>query len=83
MVAKNQLLGKSSAYFHFHPDISIKIKGNQVISDNCKLDFLGVTAMRVKEYTYAHGYNNIVKAKLVEVLFNENLKTNITLNVSN
>lgn len=83
MVARNELLGKSSAYFHFHPDIALQISGNQVIAASCVFDFSGVTAMRIKEYTYAHGYNDTVKAKLVEVLFNENLITNITLKVSN
>ena len=79
MVAKNQLMGKSSAYFHFHPNIDVKIEGNQVVLDNFNIDFSGVTEIRVKEYTYAHGYNNTEKAKLVEVLFNESLTTNIKL----
>ena len=60
-------------------DVDVKIEGNQVVLDNCNMDFSGVTEIRVKEYTYAHGYNNTEKAKLVEVLFNESLTTNIKL----
>ena len=79
MVAKNQLLAKSSAYFHFHPNIQLSIHDNQVTTNDCVLNFSGNKEMRVKEYTYAHGYNHTEKAKLVEVLFDEHLTTKITL----
>tara|TARA_B100000674_G_scaffold56903_1_gene39616 strand:- start:31251 stop:32852 length:1602 start_codon:yes stop_codon:yes gene_type:complete len=80
IVTKNQLLGKSSAYFHFYPGIEIKIDKNRIVVDGCNLEFSGASGTRVKEYTYAHGYNSTEKAKLVEVLFEEKLITNITLN---
>jgi len=80
MVAKNQLLGKSSAYFHFHPGIEVKIEKNRILVDGCNLNFSGASSTRIKEYTYAHGYNDTEKAKLVEVIFRERLVTEITLN---
>ena len=82
MVAKNQLLGKSSAYFHFYPGIEVSIEQNRILVDGCDLNFSGATSTRIKEYTYAHGYNNTEKAKLVEVIFKEKLVTNIILNGS-
>ena len=77
MVAKNQLLGKSSAYFHFHPGIEIVIDNNQVKVNGFDITFFGASYLRIKEYTYAHGYNLTEKAKVVEVLFKEKLKTDI------
>ena len=74
------MLGKSSAYFHFYPGIEIKIDENRIVVDGCNLEFSGASSTRVKEYTYAHGYNSTEKAKLVEVIFEEKLITNITLN---
>ena len=79
MVAKNQLLGKSSAYFHFHPNIDVKMEGQKIVVEGCDLNFEGAKSMRVKEYTYANGYNNTTKAKMVEVIFAEKLTTQITL----
>ncbi len=83
MVAKNSLHGKSSAYFHFYPGIEIGIEENKIKVDGCDLKFSGALSTRIKEYTYAHGYNNTEKAKLVEVIFKEKLVTNITLNSIN
>ena len=82
MVAKNHLLGKSSAYFHFYPGIEVRLEKNRILVEGCDLNFSGASSTRVKEYTYAHGYNNTEKAKLVEVIFKERLVTNITLNGS-
>jgi uncharacterized heparinase superfamily protein len=79
MVSKNRLIGKSSAYFHFYPGINIVMESNKILVDGCDLEFSGALSTRVKEYTYAHGYNNTEKAKLVEVVFNEKLVTNITM----
>tara|TARA_B100000674_G_scaffold92383_1_gene64980 strand:+ start:7738 stop:9339 length:1602 start_codon:yes stop_codon:yes gene_type:complete len=80
MVAKNQLLGKSSAYFHFYPGIEVGIEQNRILVDGCDLKFSGASSTRIKEYVYAHGYNDTEKAKLVEVIFEERLVTSITLN---
>ena len=82
MVAENKLIGKSSAYFHFYPGIDIGLEENKIVMDNCDIEFSGSVGTRIKEYTYAHGYNNTQKAKLVEVLFSEKLVTNITLKTS-
>ena len=79
MVSKTELLGKSSAYFHFHPNIDVNIENSQIVVDGCEIQFVGAASMRVKEYTYAHGYNLTEKAKVVEVLFKEKLITSITL----
>ena len=82
MVAENKLIGKSSAYFHFYPGIEIGVEGSKIVLEGCDIEFSGALGTRIKEYTYAHGYNNTQKAKLVEVLFNEKLVTNITLKPS-
>ncbi len=82
MVAESKLIGKSSAYFHFYPGIEIGVEGSKIVLEGCDIEFSGALGTRIKEYTYAHGYNNTQKAKLVEVLFNEKLVTNITLKPS-
>lgn len=82
MVAENKLIGKSSAYFHFYPGIEIGVEGSKIVLEGCDIEFSGALGTRIKEYTYAHGYNNTQKAKLVEVLFNEKLVTNIILKPS-
>jgi uncharacterized heparinase superfamily protein len=82
MVAENKLIGKSSAYFHFYPGIEVGVEGGKIVLDGCDLEFSGALGTRIKEYTYAHGYNNTQKAKLVEVLFSEKLVTSITLKSS-
>jgi uncharacterized heparinase superfamily protein len=79
MVAKNELHGKSSAYFHFYPGIEVRIEKEKIIVEGYDINFIGALSTRVKEYTYAHGYNNTEKGKLVEVLFKESLVTNISL----
>lgn len=82
MVAENKLIGKSSAYFHFYPGIEVGVEDGKIVLDGCDLAFSGALGTRIKEYTYAHGYNNTQKAKLVEVLFSEKLVTSITLKSS-
>ena len=82
MFAENKLIGKSSAYYHFYPGIEVGVEEGKIVLDGCDLAFSGALGTRIKEYTYAHGYNNTQKAKLVEVLFSEKLVTSITLKSS-
>ena len=77
MVSSSKLLGKSFAYFHFHPSIKVVLEDNEVKVDGCKLNFEGESSIRIKEYTYAEGYNSTTKGKKVEVVFGEELKTKI------
>jgi hypothetical protein len=79
MVTKRKLLGKSSAYFHFHPNIKVIMTEKKVHVEGVEISFEGAISTRIKEYTYAHGYNLTESAKVVEVIFKDELKSNITL----
>lgn len=79
MITNRKLMAKSSAYFHFHPDVKVTLSDSDVIIDNCDVSFSGASSMRLKEYTYAHGYNKTERAQVLEVLFKEELITKIKL----
>lgn len=77
MVSSRKVLGKSSAFFHFHPSINVALQNDEIKIDGCKLNFEGAQNIRIKDYTYGVGYNNTIKGKKVEIVFGEELKTKI------
>lgn len=81
IVSSGKLLGASSAYFHFHPSINVVLEENQVKVDGCNIFFEGQKSIRLKEYTYAVGYNDTTKGQLVEIVFGEELKTKICFKI--
>lgn len=83
MVSKGKLASKSSSYYHFHPSIGVELIDNQVKVDGCEIEFEGAQSIRIKEYTYAYGYNKTENANMIEVIFKEQLKTKITLTSCN
>lgn len=77
MVTNSQLMANSSAYFHFHPKVKVELTNSSIIIEHCDIAFEGASSMRLKEYTYAHGYNKTEKAQVLEVVFREKLNTKI------
>jgi len=75
----NKLLGISKAYFHFYPDVRMSLRGASVELEDFVIKFEGNLGINLKEYNYAVGYNNLVKAKMVEVEFKESLTSSIEL----
>lgn len=79
IVSKRDIIGKSEAFFHFHPNITLDLEDGKIIIDGCNIDFIGASNIRLKDYTYAKGYNNTQSAKMVTVEFKEELTTKIIL----
>lgn len=80
MFSKSPILGCSHAYFHFAPGINPLLSEGKVNLDEITLSFIGDENIKIKEYYFAEGYNEVTKAKLVEVEFKESLKTRIQIN---
>lgn len=70
----------STAFFHFHPDVSIDLANGIVQADNAVLTFSGhILNITTKMYHYAPRFNTLIPAKVVLIEFKQNLKTEIIL----
>jgi uncharacterized heparinase superfamily protein len=71
---------KSSAFFHFHPEVSIiDIQEDKIVTEDFTVKFEGFRDIRMINYLYAYGYNLTKNAKKIEVTFERNLKTIIEI----
>jgi uncharacterized heparinase superfamily protein len=67
-----------TARIHFHPDVNCKVTGNMVVCDNIKLEFNGHSSLKISEYMFAAQFNQLKPSKMVEIIFDSQLKTTIS-----
>lgn len=71
-------IGKSSAFFHFHPNQpEPKMEGDVVSIGDCMIYFEGADDIKILDYKFALGFNKSQSAKMLEVTFENLLKTSI------
>ncbi len=75
---KEQYL-ESKAYFHFDNSINVRVDGDKVITNSAIFTFEGLKKLDIVDTTIAKGFNDIVEAKCIIVLFEFKLKTNIDI----
>lgn len=56
---------------HFHPDIQLKISGNDIFADNIRIKLEGFRSFALERYEYANGFNCLVEAKKLVLKPNE------------
>lgn len=73
--------GTSVARFYLHPDVDlVEISGEVLIfKDDIKIVFENTTEIKVIDYDFAKGFNNLSKAKGIEVSFKNNCQSVITI----
>jgi len=69
----------SVARLHFHPDVSVTLKGNFVTAGPLKIEIINAEAIDIKDYKYAPEFNKLLKAEVLEVSFIKNIITKIIL----
>ena len=67
------------ARFHFHPNISIKIEKDNIQANHSELSFEGAKDLTIRSYELGLEFNKRQKSKVLEVSFNQLLKTEITI----
>jgi len=70
---------KSTAYIHFHPNVTLKIKDSVVFTDHVSIYFENMKNIEIKEYLYSDEFNLLQKAFYIEISFNTSLSTKISL----
>jgi len=65
----------AKAYLHFYPGVEPKIGDNKIIIGDINVNFENQISIKIKEYLYAKGFNNLVKAKMLEIEFVKKLNT--------
>lgn len=69
----------AKAYFHFHPEVEVSVKGSSVVTNIGNLSFQGARKLELTPYFYAPSFNKLDQASLVIVHFYRNLFTSISL----
>ncbi|PHN08587.1 alginate lyase family protein [Flavilitoribacter nigricans] len=74
-------LGKkrARAFLHFHPDVSVQLRGNELTWAFGKLHFDKAEKVVSTVYEYAAGFNQRVKATRIIIHFSDRLTTKILL----
>lgn len=69
----------ATARFHFHPNVRLEQNGRKIVADDLTLSFKGASNVDLTSYNYAPEFNKTLPAQCVEVEFNRDLETHITL----
>ena len=59
----SSLIEDTVSSLHFHPDIQLKISGNDIFADNIRIKLRGFRSFALESYEYADGFNRLMKAK--------------------
>lgn len=74
---------ENKAFFHFHPDIDPLVVNDEVCFPEGKMRFTGHSGLTVEHYDYAPEFGKRVPAKVLKVLFSNNLTTVIEVEKTN
>jgi hypothetical protein len=67
------------SYLHFHPDISVKIENNTIITPLISVEYPSSVKLSLSEYNYASKFNQVTKAIVVMATFKNNLTMEISI----
>jgi uncharacterized heparinase superfamily protein len=67
------------ARLHFHPDVDIVLRGEELVADGIHITFKGARKVMLNFYRYAPRYNKLYDAKVAEVEFYNDLTCEIAL----
>ena len=57
---------EARGHFHFHPDVKIELLDNKIIvNSELKFELAGAQDLKLVDYQFAEGYNNLRPAKKV------------------
>ena len=70
---------KSKAYLHLHPNITVKIKDNIIITNLCSIQIIGSDNFYLDNYMYAPEFNTLIKSKVIIIEFDSELETRIEI----
>lgn len=76
VVITDDINGKKSAeaYYHFHPDIRLKLLDDNVIkAGNLFIHFTGHSAVEIRAYEFAQGFNRREQAEKIVITFDREL----------
>jgi hypothetical protein len=68
---------KSEAFFHFHPQVKIKVENNSITGNFGSINFNGCTSIQLKIFKFAEAFNKTTDSQVVSVEFIQKLKTTI------
>ncbi len=68
-----------AAFFHFHPEIDVRLDGSSAIAGGRAIRFTGADEINLKPYQYAPEFNRLVPGLLIQVDFRKSLRTEIYL----
>lgn len=72
--------GKNAvARIHFHPEVKLSIFDNKIIVDQLEISIEGAIHLELTNYQYGVGFNKRIDAKCLEVKFQNQLKTTISI----
>lgn len=55
---------------HFHPDVTVMLKGDEVIlNGSLKMKLYNIRNIQIENYQFAAGYNKLIEAKKITYLF--------------
>lgn len=86
IIISDEIIGnnyvKHVARYFLHPNVeTLEInKSGLIFINNIQMDFENSDSIKVNNYKYSAGYNNLVDAKVIEVEFKEFLKLSIQYN---
>lgn len=68
------------AYFHIYPGTVVRMDKGKVFTDVFSFEFSGATSVSIEKYFFSGGFNYLVEAPLVKVVFYDQLKTQMRIN---
>jgi hypothetical protein len=72
--------GSAKAYFHFDPKVALSLDNNIVSSDLAQITFAGASTIALNKYQYAKGFNDTSTSTMIEIVFENQLRTEISFN---
>lgn len=57
------LIDATVSMLHFHPDVQLKVSGNDIFAENIKIKLTGFRSFALENYEFACGFNQIKTAK--------------------
>ncbi|MBA4056306.1 MAG: hypothetical protein C0490_16445 [Marivirga sp.] len=70
---------QSISYLHFHPDVEVIIDDNGIRAGKLKVNLTGHKKYKIVDYNFALGYNRTKTGKVLEIYFNDRLKTILSI----
>ena len=59
----SSVIENTASTLHFHPDVQLKISGNDIYADSIRIKLVGFRSFTLESYEYACGFNRLMGAK--------------------